>query len=105
MVESISSSHESLPPLRFSRVRRERDTESLAESIARNNAQNNIPVEQVMVEWGIQKGIPFVDKLLATSTYRDLPDEDKEHLRSHAARAIGEEWLRSIGFDSNPLRR
>lgn len=107
MIEQSTHSPEFvIPPDSSSRLRREKRATAFAESIARHNAENDVPLEQVISTWAVQKGMAFVDKLLETSTYATLAEREKTAVRNLAAKAIGENWLEKLGFGkSAPKRR
>lgn len=90
-VAEFPSSLEHFTP--SSPLRRRQNVDAMAESIARLTAQNGVALEQVAASWGKQKGIGFVNKLLETTIYRELPEKDKNHIRSFAMHAIRQDIL------------
>ena len=78
-------------------LRRRQDTDAMADSIARLTAEQGISLAYVAAEWGKQKGIGFVNKLLETTIYRGLAEKDKDQIRSSAIHAIRQDIIKRVG--------
>lgn len=94
-VAEIPSFLEQIPP--SLPLRRRQDTDAMAESIARLTYQHGASLAYVAAEWGKQKGIGFVNRLLETTIYKDLAQERKDEIRSYAMHAIRQDIITRVG--------